>query len=345
MPPSQFIPARNSRHRVACIALYRALVREARAVPLPDDVLRRSQNPIPRLVKKGFRRNRTETSYRIVFAALATGYKFLNLFKSAQTQGSKEHSEIISYLGAKNLRDERSQRRQPAPSPPPTPPPPKPQWLPLLVNTAQPSEIPVFVSPRHPVPREQLSGRRSVPNVAVTTEGIAFLRQGKPQPHRVTRYVMRKTKIKRDLMDTLLATAREDVPFAAEEDRWEALVKEMTQKQNPAADGGEKGERGYATGANATYKYASRRLEDERRIQLARARAFLEIHKVEKAAVEKEKQESGEESPESERLRLKMRRRANARERSKRRSQRREKRIKEAWKKRLVGLEPAAIRV
>lgn len=45
-------------------------------MPLPDDVLRKGvENPLPRLIKKGFKRNKTEASYRLVLAALSKGYK------------------------------------------------------------------------------------------------------------------------------------------------------------------------------------------------------------------------------------------------------------------------------
>lgn len=71
-----FNPSRSSRHRVACLALYRALVRKALLVPLPDDVPRPGPtNPIQHLVARQFRRNRHDVSKRLVFSALAAGYK------------------------------------------------------------------------------------------------------------------------------------------------------------------------------------------------------------------------------------------------------------------------------
>ncbi|GJC98916.1 DNA repair protein [Colletotrichum higginsianum] len=204
MSPSQFIPARSSRHRLACIALYRALIREARAIPVPDELLRKgTQNPIPRLVRKAFVRNRTETSYRIVFSALGTGYN------------------IIAHLREKSARDAKAEAGKP---PPRVPPPEKPKWPPLLQKVSREGQPPAYVSPRYPVPREKLTGARRVPRLVVTAEGIAFLRQGKPQHRSVVRYVQRATKARRQAMELMLTSKREEAPWAALEDRWDEIV-------------------------------------------------------------------------------------------------------------------------
>lgn len=76
MPSLQFVPARDSRHRHACLALYRALVREGRRIPLPADILAdQSVHPIQHMIRKQFRRNKGDTGQRVVFAALTAGYK------------------------------------------------------------------------------------------------------------------------------------------------------------------------------------------------------------------------------------------------------------------------------
>ncbi|KAK1993452.1 hypothetical protein LX36DRAFT_661513 [Colletotrichum falcatum] len=305
MSPSQFVPARSSRHRVACIALYRSLIREARAIPLPDDVLRKgTQNPIPRLVKKAFVRNRTETSYRIVFSALGTGYNFLNLFKAAQTPDSRERSQIIAHLRDKKLRDAKSEAGKPAPRPQP---PEKPKWPPLLQKVSGDGEPPVYVSPRFPVPRERLAGARRVPYASVTTEGIAFLRQKKPQDRSVTFYIQRKTRAKRRAMDLMLDSAREEMPWAAQEDRWEEIVQQqMAEARRRETCGSAGGPRSGAAGeapdrvrqgesygqsVTETWKLARQRLQEVMDNEAARVRAFLDIQKAEAAMLEQENRE------------------------------------------------------
>lgn len=72
-----FVPAKNSQHRIAVFALYRALLRSAQEIPLPQDLQTGSSNCLRQLVKKGFARNRAYTSLRLAYASLAKGYKVI----------------------------------------------------------------------------------------------------------------------------------------------------------------------------------------------------------------------------------------------------------------------------
>lgn len=75
-----FVPARNSRHRVAALALYRSLVRTARQIHLPEDVRNRKPgHPVAQLVRKRFEGNKTYTSLRLVYSSMAAGYKVRHL--------------------------------------------------------------------------------------------------------------------------------------------------------------------------------------------------------------------------------------------------------------------------
>lgn len=70
------IPARNSRHRTACFALYRALLRSARDIQVSvDHVPERVNDPIRWLIRGQFRRNRKDVSPRLVYSSLSAGYK------------------------------------------------------------------------------------------------------------------------------------------------------------------------------------------------------------------------------------------------------------------------------
>lgn len=275
----------------------------------------------------------------------------------------------MAYLREKNMRDARSEAGKPAPAPAAEPP-QRPKWPPLLVNTAPPGEPPVYTSPRHPVPRDQLTGRRSVPHISVSTEGIAFLRQGKPQPHRVSRYVMRKDMLKKRAMDALLKARREDLPFATEEDRWETLMaqemmavnraqgrskRDLSRRQDKSRDLESLGfpdrmseDQSYGWSVGEAYRFSSERLHHERVNQVARARAFLEIQQAEKAMLEKEEREAREagqhwdaDTPDK-KMQRKLKR---SWERQARRAERKAERKKKAWEKRLVGLKPAPIQV
>lgn len=71
-----FVPARNSRHRIAALALYRALVRSARQIELPKDVAQAgSIGSVASLVRRRFESNKHYTSLRLVYGSMSAGYK------------------------------------------------------------------------------------------------------------------------------------------------------------------------------------------------------------------------------------------------------------------------------
>lgn len=71
-----FIAARDSRHRTAALALYRALLRSANKIPLPEDVCSAKQSAeVANVVRRRFSKNRPYTSFRLIYAAMAAGYK------------------------------------------------------------------------------------------------------------------------------------------------------------------------------------------------------------------------------------------------------------------------------
>lgn len=77
MVRTPFIPARDSRHRAAVLALYRALAKSAAKVTLPErtgDFSRDSQ-PLRVILRQRFERNSIDISPRLVFAAMTAGYK------------------------------------------------------------------------------------------------------------------------------------------------------------------------------------------------------------------------------------------------------------------------------
>ncbi|KAK7754543.1 hypothetical protein SLS62_003564 [Diatrype stigma] len=86
-PPSKlFIPARDSRHRTACLALYRALLRSTPKIALPRSDLDAWQpvgDPLRHCIRRAFRRNRTDTSPRLIFPALDAGYRALATIHNA----------------------------------------------------------------------------------------------------------------------------------------------------------------------------------------------------------------------------------------------------------------------
>lgn len=84
MSRSPFIAARNSRHRTAALALYRALIRTASRVPVAEET-----SPIVKIVRRRFAKNTGYTSFRLIYAAMTAGYKVSSTIRLSQ----------IAYLG------------------------------------------------------------------------------------------------------------------------------------------------------------------------------------------------------------------------------------------------------
>ena len=83
---SILVPARNSQHRAACFALYRALLRSARDIKVSvDHVPERVDDPIRWLIRGQFKRNRKDVSPRLVYSSLSAGYKVRLHYSAAQT--------------------------------------------------------------------------------------------------------------------------------------------------------------------------------------------------------------------------------------------------------------------
>lgn len=71
-----FIPARSSRHRVAVLALYRALLKTGSSIPLPKELHRNGHgHPITNILRTRFAKNKPLTSLRLVYDSMTAGYK------------------------------------------------------------------------------------------------------------------------------------------------------------------------------------------------------------------------------------------------------------------------------
>ncbi|KOS22437.1 hypothetical protein ESCO_001874 [Escovopsis weberi] len=251
MSRSQFVAARSSRHRVAALALYRALIRTAGQVPIPQQL--RAPGPrssLVKLVRKRFVKNTPFTSFRLIYASMAVGYKFLALFVKAQTAGSPEHAQVITLIQkqhrsskAPNAAHPRQLPSSPSSSSSATtsrPAPASPAG-PLLINVARPGEPPKYTSTILPRPASSSSSSssppaapRRIPIVSATADGQPFLRITKPQPHTLSRMVGRKGRLFSNRIASIMEVDEEWVPQAALEDEWDALIRDLRAREAPA---------------------------------------------------------------------------------------------------------------
>ncbi|KAI0595178.1 hypothetical protein F4775DRAFT_570462 [Biscogniauxia sp. FL1348] len=266
-PPSFLIPARDSRHRTACLALYRALLELAPKVALPEDLVppEGRPNPVAQQIRRAFRRNREDVSPRIVYPALRAGYDALSaLSAAAEHPSGAEYASVIALLRSRGAERARSaanrasppkQRKLGAPAaaaPPrvdpetgeklPKPGAPRPGTVPLLVNVTpaptlrDPNPKPVYDTPSRPRPLSELggSGRRQVPRLDMASD-FAMLRLTKPQPAFLSRVLTQKV-IKRAERGRLLQDMVEEGYAEAEgEDNWEMTLAQLLSDERWAA--------------------------------------------------------------------------------------------------------------
>lgn len=284
------------------LALYRALLRRVPPISLPDELTSRPgwTNPIRFLIRNGFRRNRTDTSPRLITSALKSGYRFLALLTRASDASSSQHSQVITFL-----RDRQNSFPPPrAPPPPPT----KPERAPpLLTRTSPPGRPPVYASTFRPRPLAELSGgKRKVP-VLDAKDAIAFLRIGKPQSHRHANFVRRKADRRQARITALQGLEADDRPAAAAEDEWEMVLGRFASAEGVRIDDeGEAADTDAGMGARGRSKagpfehivmqfgfdYIGNKLSKEAADMIARATAMLDIVDEEKRLAAQEKEEN-----------------------------------------------------
>ena len=228
------------------------------------------RNPIKHLVRRAFRRNRADTSPRLVYPALSAGYRALALLREARASSysrpNDAHASILQLLRDRQRERQRSLFAKAAPPPhSPNPPhPPKPSSapredaLPLLVRVSPPAPASpassTYVDPTEPQPAIQYetphrprplselggSGRRKVPHIDMGGD-YPFLRLKKPQPGYLSRMLTQKirTRVRRTVALNEIEAALDD---AVAEDDWERTVEGLlarhTGRLPPSGGGG-----------------------------------------------------------------------------------------------------------
>lgn len=318
--PQNGTPSANQLLHAPGFALYRALLRQIPHISLPGDLTSRSDwiNPITHLIQHGFRRNKDDTSPRLVTSALQSGYRFLALLNGAQDTSSASHAEVISFLRER-------QKAFPPPRAPQVAAPPKPRPPPLLTRVSAPGQRPVYKATVRPLPLSQLSGgTRKVP-VFEDAQGVPTLRLGKPESHPHANFIKNKA-MRRQLRITALQSLWEERRRdASEEDAWEAAVQALAvdegvelsdqDDENGTAKKGashhnylQKRQLGSyeVTVREFGHDYLSAKLREEMVDMQARATALLDLRDDEQrlADIEKEEKKQRRRAAREERVRL-----------------------------------------
>lgn len=287
--PLLYIPARDSRHRIACFALYKALLKQVPGIylddprnSLPSDTV----NPLKYMIRKVFRRNTTDISPRLVVSALSNGYKFLHLLHGAKTRNSPEHKTIVNIL----------QRVASGRKPPKIKTPPRPPRTPFLTKHLNPSFIAdewfsqpeepryFYTTTERPLPASALGGTgiRRVPFMAMTASGDPFMRTGNPQPAPLGFRHRRLTARRQKWIDYVKDLEGDSLYWAQREDEWDDLVAEAGAEKDcePEAT--------FAHQIGQTLQYVERVRRIRKLDQLERGKVLYNLVKEETALAQAE---------------------------------------------------------
>ncbi|KAK8052629.1 hypothetical protein PG996_011930 [Apiospora saccharicola] len=316
---SHFVPARNSRHRTACLALYKALLAVAPKVPLPEDLATAfgtKRDPVTHHVRSAFRRNLADTSPRLVYPALEAGYRMLALLtRVAKTPASSTASSLSSSPERAAiesfLRDRLAERNatlaakalHPPNSRNPLPPPRPRAKISPAPTRENPFPVPKYATPNRPLPQSELGSlaektgrgsRRQIPRLDMAGE-FPFLRLTKPQPLLLSRVLHQKNKKRVERIAAWTKFKEEDMIDAQEEDDWERTLHAFLSVEEACLHDGA----GAGAGDKATYEAAIREhglqhlsdvLNQEREDSVARADAMRNLIKAEAALREQEEE-------------------------------------------------------
>ncbi|KAK0673182.1 hypothetical protein QBC41DRAFT_362007 [Cercophora samala] len=302
--PLFFQPARSSRHRIACLALYKALLRTASLVPLPSQTddpslyippakpTKPTPPPIQTIIRNAFKRNSHDVSPRLITSALKNGYQALTLLSAAAADPlSSQYNQILTFLRdnktrVQSLRERRERLLDLKPSNTPIP-----GTIPVLVKVSQEGEPPRYIpNPARPLPRpiEQIpDGIRKPPRLDAAGT-VPFLRMQKPQSRVIERIVRIKNRVRAANTIALAELWREDDErrlMAELEDEWDGQMSRLLPRGKAGGSGG------YLSQLEEVVRWLGQELNKERDDMIARAEAMLEIERVEEEQMRKEDRE------------------------------------------------------
>ncbi|KAF1841154.1 uncharacterized protein K460DRAFT_322075 [Cucurbitaria berberidis CBS 394.84] len=198
-------PKKSTQHRVAAIALYRALLSRCSSVPLPDA----ERVSLHNAIRNKFRKNRKIQSPYQLGLSFKAGYEALDHLDAATTSDTANVGIITRLIAILP----RGLTRSPPLSP-----------RRLLPPTDPPKERLACLPPEQAVlnvrPYAKTSGPRHVPIIA-TANGVPFLRLTKPQPPALSRVLRQRLERKQALFNRKIFLANWWMPLCKQEDGWD----------------------------------------------------------------------------------------------------------------------------
>lgn len=217
MPPF-LVPRHVSAHRTSAIALYRALLTQSRAVPLPAQSKTELQNIIRNRCKQTIHLH----SYQRLKLAFQAGYEAIDHLDASVAGDEKSTAYITSLLA-------RAPAKVKADLPKAVPASGKKGKSGRSKSIAAADELdthPAFKPSTEllsrPHPLSEISGKRHVP-VLFNANGIPVLRIKKPQPQNLSGFINNRVKQRQRRHDRR-HWLTEQIEFAEYEDLWDSIV-------------------------------------------------------------------------------------------------------------------------
>jgi hypothetical protein len=219
MPPF-LVPRHVSAHRISAIALYRALLQQSRAVPLPTE----SKTELQNIVRNRCKQTIHLHSYQRLRLAFQAGYEAIE-YLDASVAGDEKSTSYIAELISKAPAKVKAE-------------PPRPVLAKGRRNRSNESSeavsnvlsTPPAFKPSNellsrPHPPRSLSGKRHVP-VLFSASKIPVLRIKKPQPENLSGFIKHRIKQRQRRHDRR-HWLEEQVEFAQYEDLWDEILEEQ----------------------------------------------------------------------------------------------------------------------
>ncbi|KAF2199875.1 hypothetical protein GQ43DRAFT_419289 [Delitschia confertaspora ATCC 74209] len=215
--PRFLLPKRSSSHRIAAIALFRALLSQCSSAPISPE--RRSA--LGNAIRHQFRKHKDLQSPYQLQTTFQAGYELLDRLDEAAA-GNLSSTRFVKTIVDK-IPDHIA---HPKPRRKVRPKTPKPRAL-----------LPKKKSILETRPYPKVTGKRHIPILA-TANGIPFLRITKPQPTNLSRALRHKINIRNNNFVERTLLGNYWMPLAIQEDQWDDILDRNTELSHIEREGG-----------------------------------------------------------------------------------------------------------
>ncbi|KAK1059003.1 hypothetical protein LTR74_012979 [Friedmanniomyces endolithicus] len=261
--PAHRLPRNSTPHRIAAVALYRALLLSTRA--LAHDIFPPPQRTsLQNIIRNRFKQARHEQSPRYLRLCFEAGYEALDRLDAAGAgvageTGVKEGGSAAYILELLARAPEKVKRAPPITALDPSLLTDLKLHLRTRPNATATTETEKPSLFDRPLPLAQLKGgKRRVP-VLYNAQGVPVLRLSKPQPAALSGYINHRAEVKQKRHDTRHRLT-EELAGARWEDGWDGIL----ERETGVREGDEEGGRG--KGSRWTQEISSAREEVGRKL-------------------------------------------------------------------------------